>query len=139
MQYVKIGGKKDFRSEDFFEVLFPRGINLTTIERNAIDRNMNREDQILNWVKDGLNGFSDELEGYRVVLFGSRVRGDQHDRSDFDLGIMGANPITLSTFYRISDFLEQLPTLYQIDWVDLNRASDSFRNTVLKDAEVIYG
>ncbi len=100
---------------------------------------MNREDQILNWITEGLGRYSDELKGYRVVLFGSRVRGDQRDRSDFDLGILGSNPVALSTFYRISDFLEQLPTLYRIDWVDLNRASDSFRCNVLKDAKVIYG
>ena len=100
---------------------------------------MNREDQISKWITDGLERYSVELKGYRIVLFGSRVRGDQRERSDFDLGILGGTPIALSTFYQISDFFDQLPTLYRIDWVDLNRASDSFRSNVLKEAKVIYG
>lgn len=100
---------------------------------------MSREDQILNWIREGLRRYSVELKGYRVILFGSRGRGDQCARSDFDLGILGDTPISLSTFYRISDFLEQIPTLYRIDWVDLNRASDSLRKNALNDARVIYG
>lgn len=91
------------------------------------------------WVSEGLNQFAAELKGYRIVLFGSRAQGSPEQRSDFDFGIYGDAPVALKTFYAISDFLEQLPTLYRIDWVDLNRATDALRENALQDAKVIYG
>lgn len=100
---------------------------------------MSREDQILEWIREGLSRYSEELAGYKVVLFGSRARRCHGDRSDFDLGIYGDKPVSLQTFYRISDFLESLPTLYRIDWVDLNRAVEKLRENALKNAVVLYG
>lgn len=100
---------------------------------------MSREDQILNWIRDGLLGYADELSGYKVVLFGSRARRNHRERSDFDIGVVGDDPLSLKTYYRIGDFLESLPTLYRIDWVDLNRAMEKLRENALKDAVVLYG
>jgi predicted nucleotidyltransferase len=100
---------------------------------------VSREDEILAQIKQGLQQFADELQGYRIVLFGSRASGQQRQRSDFDFGIVGASPVPLKTFFRIADFLEKLPTLYRIDWVDLNRATESLRKNALLHAKVIYG
>ena len=100
---------------------------------------MSREDQILGWIKTGLQRFEKELVGYRIVLFGSRASGKARARSDFDLGIYGESPVPLKTFYRLGDFFDQLPTLYRIDWVDLNRASEPLRENAKRNAKVIYG
>jgi len=100
---------------------------------------MSREEQVLKMVQDGLSAFSSDLRGYSVLLFGSRARGDAKERSDFDIGIIGGEPINLQTFYRLSDFFEQLPTLYRIDWVDLNRAGHAFRDKALNKTRLIYG
>ena len=100
---------------------------------------MNREDRILRWITDGLAQFADELEGYSIVLFGSRAHGTAGERSDFDLGITGPSPVPLKTFFQIGDFLEQLPTLFRIDWVDLDRATDALRENALLNTRVIYG
>jgi predicted nucleotidyltransferase len=100
---------------------------------------MRREDEILNWVANGLTQFADELKGYTIVLFGSRAHGSARARSDFDFGIIGESGIPLKTFFKISDFMDQLPTLYRLDWVDLNRASEALRKNALQNAKVIYG
>jgi predicted nucleotidyltransferase len=100
---------------------------------------MNREDQILEWIRTGLQRYSQELAGYKIILFGSRARRNHREKSDFDLGIYGREPVSLQTFYKISDFLESLPTLYRIDWVDLNRAVDKLTENALKNAVVLYG
>jgi predicted nucleotidyltransferase len=100
---------------------------------------MKREDQILSWVADGLAQFADELKGYSIILFGSRAQGSARERSDFDFGIIGESAIPLKTFFKISDFMDQLPTLYRLDWVDLNRASEALRENALQNAKVIYG
>jgi len=100
---------------------------------------MSREDQILNWIREGLLGYTDELAGYEIILFGSRARRNHRARSDFDIGVIGSAPLPLKTYYRISDFLESLPTLYRIDWVDLNRAMDRLRENALENSVVLYG
>jgi predicted nucleotidyltransferase len=100
---------------------------------------MSREDQILTWIRQGLGQYRDELSGYKVVLFGSRARRTHRERSDFDIGVVGDEPLSLKTYYRISDFLESLPTLYRIDWVDLNRSLEKLRKNALENAVVLYG
>lgn len=100
---------------------------------------MSREDQILSWIREGLAAYADELSGYKIVLFGSRARRNHRERSDFDIGVVGDEPLPLKTYYQISDFLESLPTLYRIDWVDLNRAMKKLRENALANAVVLYG
>jgi predicted nucleotidyltransferase len=100
---------------------------------------MSREEQILQLIRECLSGFDESLRGYRVFLFGSRATGTAHERSDFDLGVFGAEPFPLKPFYEIENALENLPTLYRIDWLDLNRVSDEFRDVALSEAKVLYG
>lgn len=99
---------------------------------------MTREQEILGWITTGIRRFGAELHGYKIVLFGSRAHGHPKSRSDFDIGIIGKHPVTLSTFFKIDSFLNELPTLYKIDWVDLNRADEAVRNNALKDVKVLY-
>ncbi len=80
-----------------------------------------------------------DLRGYRVVLFGSRVSGGASDRSDFDIGIFGEVPLPIRIFYEMEELFEEIPTLYRIDWVDLNRVSPGFRHEAMKHMEVLYG
>jgi predicted nucleotidyltransferase len=80
-----------------------------------------------------------DLRGYRVVLFGSRVSGGASDRSDFDIGIFGEAPLPIKTFYEMEELFDEIPTLYRIDWVDLNRVSPGFRQEAMKHTEVLYG
>ena len=100
---------------------------------------MSRENQILEWIRQGLTQYENELLGHKIILFGSRARRSHRERSDFDIGVVGSEPLPLQTYYRISDFLESLPTLYRIDWVDLNRAMDKLRENALKNSVVLYG
>ena len=78
------------------------------------------------------------MRGYQVFLFGSRTSGTARDRSDFDVGVLGDTPLPLATFYKMEDLFEEIPTLYRIDWVDLNRVSPEFRREALKQTEVLW-
>ena len=79
-----------------------------------------------------------ELQGYHIFLFGSRATGNARERSDFDIGIIGDEPVSLQTFYRIDDLLENIETLYKIDFVDLNRAAPSLKAEALKVMEPLF-
>lgn len=99
---------------------------------------MTREDEVRRMLQDLFSKSGKRLAGHRVVLFGSRARGDARPRSDFDLAVIGETPLPLHDFYALADQLDELPTLYRIDWVDLARASEKFRQSALTNAEVIY-
>lgn len=99
---------------------------------------MTREEQIKAMIANVMRKFSPQLSGHRVVLFGSRAGGKARTRSDFDVGVIGDEPLPVKVFYEIDDMLENLPTLYRIDWVDLNNAAPSLRERALENAEVIY-
>jgi predicted nucleotidyltransferase len=78
------------------------------------------------------------LKGYKVWIFGSRARGTEGPRSYYDIGVLGASPLDLALFFELQDALDALPTLYSIDWVDLNRASQSLRDQALKEGRILY-
>ena len=98
-----------------------------------------REREIKAMIMDVLHANASRLEGRKVVLFGSRARGAARPRSDFDLGVVGDQPMPLDAFFAIQDMLEALPMLYHIDWVDLARADEKLKNRALRDAEVLHG
>lgn len=70
----------------------------------------------------------------KVVLFGSRVRGDFSAKSDIDLAISGA---TIHSFE--ASFEEDCPTLLSFDFVNLMDDIDgSLRNGIDAEGVVLY-
>lgn len=98
---------------------------------------MAREDEIKAMIKQALAGFSGRLQGYQIILFGSRVGGGARPASDFDIGIKGEKPLASEIFSDIEDALESLPTLYKIELVDLNRVTPAFREMATSKTEVL--
>lgn len=71
----------------------------------------------------------------RVLLFGSRARGDADDRSDFDIAIETDSPDKLS---ELSALFEEHPlTLVAFDVVDLRSAPPYFQARILSEAKDI--
>lgn len=100
---------------------------------------MDRETEIKMLIADVMRRNADRLRGHRVFLFGSRATGDARPHSDFDIGVMGNEPLPLNDFYAIEDQLEEIPTLYKIDWVDFSRVSPRFSERAMQHVEVIHG
>ena len=70
----------------------------------------------------------------KIILFGSRARGTNRERSDIDLAIQGGN---------IPDFAtsldDDIPTLLMFDVVDLDKpVPDELLAEIKKDGIVIY-
>jgi len=104
----------------------------------SVETGHSRQERILTLLRQVFDHHRHRLRGYRILLFGSRATGRAQERSDFDIGVIGERPLPLEDFYAIEDDIEALPTLYQIDWVDLNRASDELREEALKEGRIIY-
>lgn len=109
------------------------------VSNEKSEKVMTRETEIKAHIVEVMNRNTDRLRGHRVFLFGSRATGDARPHSDFDVGVAGDAPLPLDDFYAIEDQLDDLPTLYKIDWVDFNRASPHFRERAMRQVEVIHG
>ena len=70
----------------------------------------------------------------KVILFGSRARGDNWERSDIDLAVSGGNIADFSY-----DVDEEVWTLLLIDVVNLDRyISDELLEEIRRDGVVLY-
>lgn len=97
-----------------------------------------REAEIIKMLEDLFASKKADLVKHRVLLFGSRARGEAKPRSDFDLAVDGDEALPIKTFYAVEEALDALPTLYSFDWVDLARTNSRFREQAMKSARVIY-
>ena len=76
----------------------------------------------------------------RVIWFGSWVKGQARPHSDIDLAIVAAAPLPVGALARLRDWIDDLPTLYTIDLVDFDEASERMQQEILKDGvEIIPG
>ena len=79
-----------------------------------------------------------DLKKYKVFFFGSRVSGENHERSDIDIGIKGPKKIPYGVIYNIQeDMNEKIPTLYKFDVVDFKDADKNFIKVVSQHKEYI--
>ncbi len=85
-------------------------------------------------VADRLKTFA-EVE--RIIVFGSRARGDAAPRSDIDLAIAcpGADARRWSD---IVEAAEQTPTLLQIDLVRMETAPSELLTQIAREGRILY-
>lgn len=62
-----------------------------------------------------------EFSASRVVLFGSRAKGTNLTKSDIDIAVSGVKDIDM-----LEERLDEIPTLYKIDLVDLDHCKNQF-------------
>jgi len=79
-----------------------------------------------------------KLPHYKIFYFGSRVAGNNVNRSDIDIGIEAAAEIPLSVLSEIETELAELPIMQKIDVVDFKVVSEDFKKVALQNIEVIY-
>lgn len=79
-------------------------------------------------------GIAKEHKIERLVLFGSRARGDNHEHSDIDLAVSGGDVLGFSL-----DVDEKTNTLLSFDVVDMNeQISDSLRQEIERDGVDLF-
>ena len=75
----------------------------------------------------------------KVVLFGSRARGDNTERSDYDIALYGNLERDEVSNLRLT-FDEDLPTLHKVDLIFMqDKLSTQFRNSIETEGIKIYG
>lgn len=85
-------------------------------------------------VEDDIIGMAKKNAIKKVILFGSRARGDNSERSDIDLAVSGGN--ALDFYY---DVEEKARTLLTFDVVELDRGiNKELQAEIDRDGVILY-
>lgn len=96
---------------------------------------MNVDTKLIEHMKEMLKGYP-SVE--RATLFGSRARGDNRERSDYDIAIYGTLSPGDRARLRLS-FEEDLPTLHKIDVIFMQQHhDDEFTKSIHRDEVPFY-
>lgn len=75
-----------------------------------------------------------EYKADKIVLFGSRARGDYKERSDIDIAIYGGNAELFAV-----EVEEKALTLLKFDVVDMNKSvQEELKKAIEKEGVVLY-
>lgn len=92
------------------------------------------QESLYNQIIDTLSPFK-EIE--KILLFGSRDRGDAEERSDIDLAIQ-APGADLKVWMNILQSIEDLDTLLPIDVIRLEEASSELKIKIETEGKILY-
>lgn len=102
-----------------------------------IDRGNTVSDEFAERTKESLRDLAlAHLRNATVVLFGSRAKGTEHRRSDFDIGYIpreGFDPLSTA---RLREAIEDSDVIYEVDLVDLSHSNASLREKAMKEGAV---
>ncbi len=74
----------------------------------------------------------------KIILFGSRARGDHNQNSDYDLAVFW-QPHHEGKVLKFKADLSELPlTLHKVDILDLSSASDSYRREIKNEGILLW-
>lgn len=87
---------------------------------------MEIQDEIIAWAK--------KCKLHKVILFGSRARGDNRERSDIDIAVSGGNTAEFSV-----GIDEEIHTLLMFDVVNLDgTVQPELRRSIEEEGVVLY-
>ena len=75
-------------------------------------------------------------ENIKIVIFGSRARGDNIACSDIDIGIIPKGEFNINSMTLLREFIENSNIPFKVDIVDFSSTSEQFKREALKDAEI---
>lgn len=93
------------------------------------------ENPYLTTLKSEITTFF-ENEDVKIVLFGSRARGDNHPAADVDIGIIPGAALDTTRFTLLQEKIEDLNIPYKVEIINFAEVSESFRDEALRQVIV---
>jgi predicted nucleotidyltransferase len=78
------------------------------------------------------------LGAKKIILYGSRARGDHTEKSDIDLAIQTPENIDIKIWDAMLEAAENADTLLKIDLVNLHDTNDKLKSNILRDGKTLY-
>lgn len=97
---------------------------------------MTRKEEILQMVKHTVASNLNSLP-YKLFIFGSQANRKELIKADIDVGIEAARNLTDTELGVIWNALQELPSLYDFDFIDFKNADENFKKIALKNTELL--
>lgn len=75
-------------------------------------------------------------EDVKIVLFGSRARGDFANTSDVDVGVIMGNGTDRKKLTLLREYIDDMNIPYKVEIVDFSTISEEFKKMALSEAVV---
>jgi len=85
-----------------------------------------------------INYTVEKLHPQRIILFGSRARGDAETRSDYDIAIEAPEIDDNIWNQFVLDAEENINTLLKVDLIRLDTAGIELRKRIMVEGKLIY-
>jgi predicted nucleotidyltransferase len=95
-------------------------------------------DKVERIINDLVYVLVEKLQPKRVLLFGSRAKGENKPYSDIDLAVELNQKIDFRLKRKIKEVIEDTSGMYSVDIVYLNECSEKFKNIVYETGKVLY-
>ena len=86
-----------------------------------------------------LDNIVNELKKYnpkKIILFGSRTRGDYKKNSDIDIAV--DLDLNFRNKREVKEKIDKISGLYSVDLIFLNEIEESFKDKILREGKVVY-
>ena len=86
-----------------------------------------------------LNNIVNEVKKHnpkKIILFGSRARGDYRKNSDIDIAV--DLELSFREKRKLKEKIDIISGVYSVDLIFLNNVEENFRNKILKDGKILY-
>lgn len=109
-------------------------MTISNVEKLLDTENISKHSGISRQVLDEIRLLAEKYGIDRLILFGSRARGDHYRTSDIDLAISGGD---INLFSLSVD--EETSTLLKFDFVNLDRAiQEELRESIWQEGILLY-
>ncbi len=78
-------------------------------------------------------------EEVKIILFGSRARGDNNVTSDVDIGFIPHGKVDKKKIILLREMIEQLNFPYKVELVNLSESSEDFKKEAVREGIVWKG
>ncbi len=98
-----------------------------------------KDEKISKLLEEIVNVFRKNLRTpFKLYLFGSFARGKATYFSDIDIALETKEDLNEKEIRKLREKLEDIRTLRKIDFIYLNKASKSIKDTVKKEGVLLY-
>lgn len=95
---------------------------------------MDKNDYLIKLKDLVLRALKDEK--VKIIVFGSRVRGDSCNTSDVDIGLIPDGEIDKKKLLMLKEKIEDLNIPYKVEIVDFSQTAESFKKEAMKEVIV---
>lgn len=95
--------------------------------------------QINSSNKKSIKKIGDKYNLSLILVFGSQAKGEKHQNSDLDIGVLAEREFDFEEYSRLYSDLSEVFGNQNVDLVLINHADPLFLKQILENCQIFYG